>query len=89
MVAEFNYIKDSDIIKTYDPANPVQIRIGKEGVAAEEPISIPRLLQRTARDYSDRIALKFKTNKNDKTWNSVTYRYVLFICIYIYYIVKF
>lgn len=74
MVVGPNQIKAAEVNKTSDPVNPIQIHIGKEGVAAEEPISIPGLLKRTARDYPDNIALKYKTNKKDKTWNSISYK---------------
>lgn len=74
MVVGPNRIKDAETSTSSDPQHPVKILIGKEGVAAEEPISIPGILQRTARDYPDNIAMKFKTSKKDKTWNSVTYK---------------
>lgn len=71
-----NNIKTAENGRTHDPEKPVQIRLGKDGIAAEEPISIPGLLKKTARDFPDSIALKFKTNKKDKKWNSITYKYV-------------
>ncbi|KAL5282060.1 ACSBG1.2 family protein [Megaselia abdita] len=74
MVVGPNYIKAAEASKTFDPINPVKIRIGKEGLSAEEPISIPALLQKTARDFPNNIALKFKTNKKDKSWNEISYK---------------
>lgn len=74
MVVGPNYIKSAEVSKTFDPTTAVKLRTGKEGLAAEEPISIPGLLQKTARDFPDNIALKYKINKKDKTWNSVSYK---------------
>lgn len=64
-------VLDAEDYISVDPAVPVKIRMGKEGLAAEDPISVPGLLRRTARDYPDHAALVFKDSL-DK-WQTVTY----------------
>lgn len=44
-----------------------------EGIAAEEPISVPSLLERTARDHPDHAAMVYK-NEN-KEWDTITFRF--------------
>lgn len=64
-------ILDAEDFISVDPDVPVKIRMGNEGLAAEDPISVPGLLRRTARDYPDHAALVFKDTL-DK-WQTVTY----------------
>lgn len=56
-----------------DPAEPVKIRMGTEGLAAEEPVTIPEVFMKTAADYPDHPALVYE-DVATKTWNTVTYK---------------
>lgn len=67
-----NWVKPSDVYRTTDPAQPVKLKIAKEGLGAEEPISIPSLLKRAANNYPDHAAMKYKTPK--KEYATVTYK---------------
>lgn len=64
-------VLDAEDYVSIDPSVPTKIRMGTEGLAAEDPISVPGLLRRTARDYPDHAALVFKDSL-DK-WQTVTY----------------
>lgn len=49
----------------------VRLRIGADGVASYEPISVPQMLQRSATNYPDLPALKHKDA--DGVWQTTTY----------------
>lgn len=49
----------------------VRLRIGSDGIAANEPISVPQMLQRTATNYPDLPALCHKDA--DDVWQTTTY----------------
>ncbi|GAB0089193.1 Very long-chain-fatty-acid--CoA ligase bubblegum [Sergentomyia squamirostris] len=49
----------------------VKLRIGSDGIAGQDPISVPTLLNRSARDYPDHPALVHKNANN--VWETVTY----------------
>jgi long-chain-fatty-acid--CoA ligase ACSBG len=55
------------------PDGAVKLRVGKEGVGAEKPISVPTMLQRTAERFPDRVAMAVKRNKNDD-WTRITFK---------------
>ncbi|TMW44658.1 hypothetical protein DOY81_010262, partial [Sarcophaga bullata] len=50
----------------------VKIRMAKEGLGAEEPLSIPGLLKRSVNNYPDYPALRTKKNKTEYT--TITYK---------------
>lgn len=49
----------------------VKLRIGSEGVAALEPLTLPYVLYRTAKNHPDVPALKQKNS--DGVWDTITY----------------
>lgn len=49
----------------------VRLRLGNDGAAAAEPISVPHLLHRTATNFPDVTALMHKDADNE--WKAVTY----------------
>lgn len=58
----------------YSTANrndAVKIRMGSDGVAAQEPVTLPQVLYRTATNHPDVAALKYKNA--DNAWETVTY----------------
>lgn len=59
-------------LTTTDPAQPVKLRITKEGVASLDPISVPDLMNRTVRDYPDHPAMVYKNAQ--RMWQTVTYK---------------
>lgn len=68
-------IKPADNYWTIDPETPVKLRIGTEGVAAREPISVPGVLSNIAREYPSQPALRYK-DETSKFWQTITYEYV-------------
>lgn len=69
-----NRLTHADVYRTTDVTKPVKIRMSKDGLGAEEPISIPGILKRTVNNYPDYPALKSKNAK--KEYDTVTYRLV-------------
>lgn len=57
--------------KTTDRDGSVKLRFGTEGISANEPLTLPYLLKRTATNYPDVAALKRKNV--DNVWETVTY----------------
>lgn len=57
--------------KTSDRDGSVKLRIGTEGISANEPLTLPYLLNRTATNHPDVVALK--RNNADNVWETVTY----------------
>uniref|UniRef100_A0A2M3YZ29 long-chain-fatty-acid--CoA ligase n=1 Tax=Anopheles braziliensis TaxID=58242 RepID=A0A2M3YZ29_9DIPT len=55
-----------------DPSIPVKLRIAKEGLASLDPLSVPDLMNRTARDHPDHPAMVYQDSQ--KKWQTVTYR---------------
>lgn len=66
-----NRVMPSDSYTITEKDNYVKLRIGNDGIAAQDPISVPTLLNRSARDYPNHPALVYK-NPND-VWQKVTY----------------
>lgn len=52
----------------------VKLRIGKTGIAAEEPLSVPGMLARTTARYPDAFAYAIRENKG--SWKKTTFKYV-------------
>ncbi|KAI8121071.1 Very long-chain-fatty-acid--CoA ligase bubblegum [Lucilia cuprina] len=67
-----NRLKQSDVYRTTDVTQAVKIRMSKDGLGAEEPLSIPGLLKRSVNNYADYPAIKTKKGKGEYT--TVTYR---------------
>ncbi|XP_058985515.1 very long-chain-fatty-acid--CoA ligase bubblegum [Musca domestica] len=67
-----NRLVQCDVYRTTDVTQAVKLRIAKDGLGAEEPISIPGLLKRTVNNYPDFPALRTKNAK--KEYTTVTYR---------------
>ena len=55
---------------TVDPANNVEIRVGKEGPAARPPTTMVALVKKTAKENADRTAMRVKRNGD---WVSYTW----------------
>lgn len=64
-------IREATKYTTTDRNEPVRLRIGTDGVAGLEPISVPQLLQRTATNNPDLPAMKYKDA--DGVWQAITY----------------
>lgn len=77
IIKETNNQKASDVFTTSDRTKPVKIRMGTEGIAAAEPLSVPGLLEQTAIKYPDTVALRFKDSLGE--WQSVTYRFIFLL----------
>lgn len=69
-----NWVKPAEVYRTTDPAQPVKLRIAKDGLGAEEPVSIPGLLKRAATNYPDLPAIRYKAPEKKKEYITVTYR---------------
>ena len=67
-----NCLIPSEVFRTSDPSEAVKIRMQKDGLGAEEPLSIPGLLKRTVNNYPDYPAIRSKDGK--KGYNTVTYK---------------
>lgn len=64
-------IRPTDKVWTTDPAEAIKIKMGKNGLTTRQPISIPGILTKTARDFPEHPALYFKDVKGD--WQYLTY----------------
>lgn len=64
-------IKPASAYTTTDRSGAVRLRVGSEGITAAEPISVPQLLHRTAKNYPDVPALVCKDENNE--WQTTTY----------------
>lgn len=50
----------------------VKLRVGTDGgVSATEPLTLPHVFYRTAKNYPDAAALKYKNEDNE--WQTITY----------------
>lgn len=67
-----NRLLSAESYRTSDPKEAVKIRKGADGLASEEPFSIPGLLKRTVNNYGDYPALRTKNEK--KEYTTVTYK---------------
>uniref|UniRef100_A0A2M3YZ03 long-chain-fatty-acid--CoA ligase n=1 Tax=Anopheles braziliensis TaxID=58242 RepID=A0A2M3YZ03_9DIPT len=65
-------ILPADSYISTDPSIPVKLRIAKEGLASLDPLSVPDLMNRTARDHPDHPAMVYQDSQ--KKWQTVTYR---------------
>jgi long-chain-fatty-acid--CoA ligase ACSBG len=61
-----------------EPARGVDIAMGESGLAAEEPLTVGEMMQRTVARVPHRAALRYKTGD---TWNDVSYREYYYRCI--------
>lgn len=60
---------------TVDPSECVQIRMGKEGPSAEEPLTIPESFIKAADAFPDHPALVYE-DQETKQWTTVSYSLV-------------
>ncbi|XP_034666158.1 very long-chain-fatty-acid--CoA ligase bubblegum [Drosophila subobscura] len=67
-----NRLRQSEVYRTTNPKDAVKILMQKEGLGAEEPISIPGLLKRTVNNFPDYPALRTKSGKSG--YQTVTYK---------------
>ncbi|XP_058452829.1 very long-chain-fatty-acid--CoA ligase bubblegum [Malaya genurostris] len=68
----FGRVLPAENYTTTDPAQPVKLRITKEGISSMDPLSVPDLMNRTVRDFPDHPAMMYKNDQ--KQWQSITYR---------------
>lgn len=66
-----NRLKPAEKTWSIDRNECVKLRIGEDEMTSREPISVPGLLARTARDHPDHAALIFRNSKNE--WETVTF----------------
>lgn len=64
-------VRPATNFKTSKRDEAVKIRMGTEGNAALEPLTIPHVLQRTAKNHPNVVALKQKDANN--VWQSINY----------------
>lgn len=64
-------IKPAESYWSIDPEVPVKLKISKDGVAARQPISVPGLMSKIAREYPNQPALCYKNLNNE--WQTITY----------------
>lgn len=64
-------IKPAEAYSSIDPKVPVKLRITKDGVGARQPISVPGLMSKIAREYPNQPALCHKDINN--VWQTITY----------------
>lgn len=88
-IAASNQTRPATVYTTTNRAEAVQLRLGEadgstDSIALTDPLSIPALLHRTATQFADTVALRFKATPTpgggDATaadWQSVTFRLVL------------
>lgn len=65
-------VKPAKSFVTWEPDDPVQLRMTARGLPSEPPISVPGLLSRTVARYPDELALA--TKKPDGSWQKTTYK---------------
>lgn len=65
-------IRPADSFWTTDPASAVKLKVSKDSAASRQPISVPGLLSRVAREYPSHAALCYKNLNNE--WTQMTYR---------------
>lgn len=73
IIKETNKPKPSDVYVTADRTSAVKLRVGNDGIAAVEAMSVPGLLSTTVEQFPDTVALRYK-DANDDVWQSVTFR---------------
>lgn len=81
-IAASNQQRAATVYSTTDRTQAVRLRIGAaaaddapdDPVACTAPLSIPAVMQRTAEQFGDTVALRFKREPTDAVWQSVTYR---------------
>nr|CAD7405230.1 unnamed protein product [Timema cristinae] len=67
-----NQVLPADKLHTVSPHGRVKLRTEEEGMAALRPISVPGVLDRTAEQYPEAVALAHKGMGG--TWQQITYR---------------
>lgn len=55
-----------------DPEQPVKLRLGKEGITARAPITIPQTLNKTANEFPNHSAMVYQDI--NKRWQHITFR---------------
>lgn len=72
MAKEINpKVRSATEYRTTKRDEAVKLRIGSEGVGALEPLTLPYVLYRTAKNHPDVAALKQKNS--DGVWDTITY----------------
>lgn len=66
-----NVVSEAESYTSIDPHVCTKIRMGTEGLSTEDPISVPTLLRRVARDHPDHAALVYQDAL--RKWTTVTY----------------
>lgn len=61
-----------------DPAQPIDIVLGKTGLPAEEPVTMGQIFRATCSKYPDAPALAVKEGDS---WNKVSYSEYYNLCI--------
>lgn len=64
-------VRPASDYRTTKREEAVKLRIGNDGVSASEPVTLPYVLYRTAKNHPDVPALKQKNA--DNVWETVTY----------------
>ena len=59
-------------LRCIDPSGTVDIRVGKTGIGASKPITVPTFFENAFKTYPDVKALCWKDKKEDP-WRSLTY----------------
>lgn len=65
-------VRPATSFKTSKCDEGVKIRMGTDGNTASEPLTIPHILYRTAKNHPNVVALKQKDD--NKVWQSITYK---------------
>lgn len=87
-IAASNQTRPSTVYTTTNRTEAVKLRLGEldgstDSIALTDPLSIPALLHRTATQFADNVALRFKATPTldgvdaSADWQSVTFRLVL------------
>lgn len=64
-------IRDTEATWITDPNLPVKIRMGKDGISARNPLSIPAILTKTATEFPKHSALVHQDI--NKKWQHITF----------------
>ena len=56
---------------TTDPSKPLELKIGKDGIEATEPITVGEAFRRTVKQHGDTNALACK---EDGQWKKITFK---------------
>lgn len=64
-------VRPATDFRTTNREESVKLRVGSDGVSAIEPVTLPYVLYRTAKNHPNVAALKYKNA--DNAWETVTY----------------